>query len=144
MMGSDSRWRDDFPLQDDVEDFAGKTRIFAITCHEGPLGFTVRAEEQGTKGIGYEFGAYSETSPYAALGRIREKMSRALAMRHIGGSSGNYHMLHNELRGRITSDAQRGVLLVVDGRPLDMDEVTRILETHEGFEFELRIRSGLE
>ena len=53
-------------------------------------------------------------------------------------------MLHNELRGRITSDGRRGVMLVVDGCPLSMHEGTTILATHEGFGFELRIKSGLE
>jgi len=138
------RWQDDFPLRDEVEDFAGRSRVFSITCHHGPLGYTVRAEEQGTNGMGYEFGAYSETSPYSALGRVRQKTYRALATKHITESSGNYRMLHDKLRGRITSDGERGVIVVVDGQALTMDEVATILASHEGFEFELRIRSGLE
>ena len=138
------RWQDDFPLRDEVEDFAGRSRVFSITCHQGPLGYTVRAEEQDTNGMGYEFGAYSETSPYAALGRVRQKMQRALATKHITGSRGNYQMPHDELRGRITSDGERGVIVVVDGQALSMNEVATILATHEGFEFELRMRSGLD
>jgi len=53
-------------------------------------------------------------------------------------------MLHDELRGRITSDGERGVFVVVDGQALSMNEVATILATHEGFEVELRMRSGLE
>lgn len=144
MERSELRWQDDFPLRDEVEDFSGKTRTFLITCREGPLGFTVRAKEEGVEGEGYEFGAYSETSPYGALGRLRGKMHHALAIRHITGSSGNYQMLHDELRGRITSDGEGGVSLVVDGLPLRIDDLAAILATHEGWDFELRIKDSLD
>jgi hypothetical protein len=131
-------WRDDFPLREKFEDYAGKTRSFLITCEEQELGFTVRAVEQARKGIGYEFAAHSETSPYSALGRLREKMRRALATRHITGSPGDYHMLHDRLRGRIAW-GDGGVELVVDGQTLGIDNLARILSTHEGWCFELKI-----
>jgi hypothetical protein len=67
-------WQRDFPMRGEVEDYAGRTRPFVITCHKGDLGFTVRASEEGRGNTGYEFAAYSETSPYSALGRVREKM----------------------------------------------------------------------
>ncbi len=66
-----------FPLEEQVEDFSGKLRTFVIDCHEGPLGFTLRAHEKGSEGVGYEFGAYSETSPYNALYRVRQKCTGA-------------------------------------------------------------------
>ena len=72
-----------------------------ITCHENGLGFTVRAEEGRARGTGYEFAAYSETSPYAALGRLRQKIYRGLATRHITGSRGGYNMTHDRLSGRL-------------------------------------------
>lgn len=137
-------WGADFPLQDKVEDFAGKTRVFVINCYEAGIGFTVRAVEQGRKGTGYEFAAYSETSPYSALGRLRQKMHRGLATRHITGSPGDYRMLHDKLTGRITSDGQGGVLLVIDGRPVDIDDLESILRGHEGWGFELEILDHLE
>jgi hypothetical protein len=65
-------WEGDFPMWEEVEDYAGKARVFVITCHEAGLGFTVRAVEEGRRGAGYEFAAYSETSPYSALGRLRQ------------------------------------------------------------------------
>src|SRR5439155_5088400 len=94
-------------IEEEVEDHAGMTRRFLITCHEGPLGFTVRAQEQGAQGTGYEFAAYSETSPHNALGRLRQKMYRGLATRHITRSLHGYRMLHDKLNGRIASDARR-------------------------------------
>ncbi|MBI5503809.1 MAG: hypothetical protein HY899_03350 [Deltaproteobacteria bacterium] len=137
-------WQDDFPLHEEVEDFSGKARSFVIDCYETALGFTVRAHEQGAEGNGYEFGAYSETSPYSALGRVRQKMYRGLATRHITGASGNHRMLHDSLSGRITSDGDGGVLLVVDGVPLSLEEIGRILNSHEGWDFALQIVDALE
>lgn len=134
----------DFPMREEVEDYAGRKRPFVITCHEGGLGFTVRATEEGRGGTGYEFAAYSETSPYSALGRVRQKMHRGLATRHVTGSPGNYRMMHDRLSGRITSDRQAGVLLVVDGTPLTSEDLAEILSTHEGWDFELKIVDALE
>jgi hypothetical protein len=71
-------------------------------------------------------------------------MRRSLATRHLSGSGGARDMLHDTLRGRITSDGDRGVLLVVDGKPLDTDDLAAILGSYEGWEFELCIKSALE
>jgi hypothetical protein len=137
-------WQRDFPIREVVEDYAGRERLFVITCHEGGLGFTVRATEEGRGGTGYEFAAYSETSPYSALGRVRDKMHRGLATRHVTGSVGDYRMTHDRLIGRISSDREAGVLLVVDGIPLTMENFAEILCTHEGWGFELKIVDALE
>ena len=140
-----TRWQDDFPMREEVEDFSGKKRVFTIRCHQGPLGFTLRAVEEHPKDEeGYEFGAYSETSPFSALGRLRDKMRRGLSCRHIAGRAGNFHMLHDRIRGHITTDSQKGVSLVVDGVRLSLSDIARILESHEGWNFELRISDSLE
>ena len=144
MTAGGSNWESDFPMRDEVEDFLGRKRVFLISCYDGPLGFTVQAEEEGADGNGYLFRAFSETSPYSALYRLRVKMHRAIATRYLSASPGAHSMLHDRVRGRITTDGDRGVLLVVDGIPLDMDELANILETHEGWEFELRIRDALK
>ena len=139
MKNSGKGWEADFPIIEEVEDYAGRPRRFVITCHDVGLGFTVRADEEGREGNGYQFAAYSETTPYSALGRLRQKIHRALATRHITASSGSYQMLHDKLRGRITSDGEGGVVLIVDGIPLGMDALASILATYEGWEFELQI-----
>jgi len=136
-------WEADFPIREEVEDHAGKTRTFVINCHEGGLGWTVRAQEEGRRGAGYEFAAYSETSPYRALGRLRQKMYRGVATRHISGSPGAHQMLHDRLSGRITSDGNGGVVLVVDGLAVDAENLASMLLTHEGWSFELQIVDGL-
>jgi hypothetical protein len=137
-------WSSDFPIREEFEDFSGKRRVFEITCHEGGLGYTVRATEEGTEHLGYQFAAYSETSPYGALGRVREKAYRGLATRHITEASGRYQMLHDELRGRITSDGDGGVLLIVDGIPLGIEDLESFLRSREGWELRLRIVDALK
>jgi hypothetical protein len=137
-------WASDFPIREQVEDYAGRMRSFVINCHEGGLGFTVRAEEEGRRGAGYQFAAYSETSPYSALGRVRQKMHRGVATRHVTGSPGDYRMLHDRLSGRITSDGKGAMLLIVDGNPLGFDDLASILGSHEGWGFELQIVDLLE
>jgi hypothetical protein len=137
-------WEADFPMREEVEDHSGRTRSFVINCHEGGLGWTVRAQEEGRRGAGYEFAAYSETSPYSALGRLRQKMYRGVATRHITGSPGGYRMLHDKLSGRITSDGNGGVVLVVDGLGFGVENLASMLLTHEGWSFELQIVDALE
>jgi len=134
-------WKRDFPIRKEFEHFSGKMRAFIIECYEGPLGYTVRAREEKPKGEGYEFSVFSETSPYSALGRLREKTRRSMATRHL---SSDHEMLHDTLHGRITSDVNGGVLLVVDGLCVNMDEIGRFLSVHEGWEFELKIIDALE
>jgi hypothetical protein len=64
-----------------------------------------------------------------------------MATRHL---SNDRDMLHETLSGRITSRGEQGVLLVVDGVGIEIDELARFLRTHEGWEFELRIKDALE
>lgn len=136
-------WKRDFPIHEQVEDFSGRQRTFVIDCHEGPLGFTVRASEEGKQRLGYEFACYSETSPYAALGRVRDKMARGLATRHLSSAKGPTEMLHDTLEGRITSK-DGNVALVVDGVALDIEDIERFFAAREGWGFELRITDPLE
>lgn len=121
------------------------TYVSRIACprHQGPLGYTVRASEAGKHGLGFEFASYSETSPYAALGRVRSKMARGLARRHLSSAKGPAEMLHDSIDGRISSrDGE--VVVVVDGVPLDIDDLARFLAVREGWGFELRITDSLE
>ena len=144
MRNGEQGWDADFPIREEVEDYAGRMRSFVINCHEGGLGFTVRAEEEGHRGAGYQFAAYSETSPYSALGRLRQKMHRGVATRHITRSPGAYQMLHDKLSGRITTDGNGGVVLVVDGLAFGVENLASMLLTHEGWSFELQIVDALE
>jgi hypothetical protein len=137
-----SEWDDQvdgFPLRDEVEDCAGQVRVFTITCHDLIAGYLVRAVEETDEPTGYEFGAYSETTPGPALYSVRRSMGRELSVRYLAGPPGERHLRHESMRGRITWSAETGVELVVDGQPLDMENLEQILGTHEGWGFELKI-----
>ena len=138
-----TNWKQDFPIDEEAEDFAGRKRSFVIDCHEGPLGYTVRASEAGKERLGYEFASYSETSPYAALGRVRDKMARGLATRHLSSVKGPREMLHDSLEGRITVRAGE-VVVIVDGIALGIEDLARFLAAREGWGFEMRILDSLD
>jgi hypothetical protein len=134
----------DFPIRETVEDYAGRERRFVISYRSSGVGYTVTAEEEGKEGLGYEFSAFSETSPYNALGELRWKMYRSLATRHITRAEGRYRPLHDIVRGRITMTGDGELLLVVDGIPLTLDDLGQILEMHEGWQFRLQIADHTE
>ena len=88
-------------------------------------------------GLPQEFGRAT------ALGRVRDKMRRGLATRHLSGAKGPAEMLHDALDGRISS-SDGEVVVVVDGTALDIDDLARILAAREGWGFKLRITDPLE
>jgi hypothetical protein len=53
-------------------------------------------------------------------------------------------MFHDELRGRISSDGDGNVVLVVDGIPLEIHDLESFLRSHEGWEFKMQIVDALE
>jgi hypothetical protein len=132
-------------LREEIDDCAGRKHAFLITCYEGPLGYTVRAREEGVEAEGgYEFAAFSETTPYGALGRVREKMQRGLATRHLSSASGGWQIRHRKLRGRVACDGNGDVFLVVDGILLDLHELAAMLSTFQGWDFKLEIEDALK
>lgn len=130
-----------FPIVEIVRDHSGAERRFTIELICGGLGFSLRALEETDNKQGYEFSAFDSTSPYLALGKLRQKMSRALATRHLvtppQGAEPN--MLHDRLVGHIGwSEETGGAVFVVDGIPLTMEEIERFAAMHEGWQFSLR------
>jgi hypothetical protein len=71
-------------------------------------------------------------------------MSRCLATRHITTAHGVRQMLHDRLKGRITSDGDGRVVLVVDGLPLGIEDIEAFLKSREGWEFEMCIVDALQ
>lgn len=140
-MSEMQRPRDEvFPIWEEVEDHAGRMRMFEISCLDMELGFRVQAEEVGKDGLGYEFVSFSETNPYSALGDLRGKMRSRMATRHLTGKPGAYQMLHDVLQGRLAWDGGRDeVVMVVDGEIVDIENLARILQTHESWNIEIRI-----
>ncbi|MGH9881441.1 MAG: DUF7713 domain-containing protein [Pyrinomonadaceae bacterium] len=151
MVGSNGRWKppdesghrndpdQDFPFRDAFTDCAGQTRHFVTSYFPASLGFGVQAVEEGKEGQGFFFREFDATSPYLALGRIRERIREALATRHIEElEPGNFQTTHRTVRGRISySDGQ--LAFVIDGQLLTLQQFAKMVETFEGFEFRLDI-----
>ena len=65
-----------FPIKEEVEDFAGNIRAFEIHCEHFPNDtFALDAIETGKDCKGYIFRAYSEASPFSALGELRARVA---------------------------------------------------------------------
>lgn len=128
----------DFPMQESYTDCAGKEREFEIRYRDFGLGFAVWAEEIGKERMGYEFWAFNDSSPYLALGRLRDKIREALSTRHIEKTKDGLQVYHDTLKGRITASPDvEGPVVVVDGVPIGWDEFGRMILTFEGFRFEM-------
>jgi hypothetical protein len=125
----------DFPIRQAFTDCAGQDRHFIISYFHASLGFGVQAEEEGKDGQGFFFREFDATSPYLALGRLRGRIEKALATRHIEQREpGNFQVTHRTVRGRISySDGE--VAFVVDGQLLTLRQFGKMVETFEGFEF---------
>jgi len=82
------------------------------------------------------------------LGRLIEKMRRALSTKHLtNGEHGLQIAEQRIVRGRIEwDDARNGrvPLLVIDGREIDWDEFGRMLMSFEGWQFKLSIADKSE
>ena len=82
------------------------------------------------------------------LGRLIEKMRRALSTKHLtNGEHGLQIADQRVVRGRIEwDDARNGrvPLLVIDGREIDWDEFGRMLMSFEGWQFKLSIADKSE
>jgi hypothetical protein len=82
------------------------------------------------------------------LGRLIEKMRRALSVKHL--KDGDYGLEiagEGMVRGRIESDAAydgRLPLLVIDGREIEWEQFGRMLMSYEGSQFKLTIADKSE
>jgi len=124
----------DFPRTEEFVDFAGHTRKFTVKLHELPPGFSVTAVEEAEGDDGYVFKAFSPVDPFHALVDLRKRIPKLLSVRHLVKRDGRMSMTHDRLRGRISSGG-----VVVDGIFLDFDQLAELLQTYEGFEFDLKI-----
>jgi hypothetical protein len=77
------------------------------------------------------------------LGRLIEKMRRALAVKHIELGEYGFEIKERQVRGLIEAnldDEDRMPMLVIDGRAVTWDDFGRMLMQYEGFQFNLKIR----
>lgn len=124
----------DFPSSEEFTDFAGRTRRFMLEQYPVPLGYGVCASEDVEGDDGYVFRAFSTVDPFQALGDLRKRIRKLLAVRHLVEEDGRLSLTHDRLRGRIDDGG-----VVVDGIFLTFDRFAELLQTHEGFQFDLKV-----
>ena len=130
----------DFPIIDEYYDCAGKKKVFQINNQQLPNGWFLTAIEQQSDEHGYQIEAFSETSPYLALGQIRKKIRKALSVKYMDMSEDSVALTHEKMYGSLIYDRDsESHGLLVDGRFISMDELETILSGYEGWEFDLSI-----
>ena len=129
-----SQKQTDFPSSEEFTDFAGRTRKFTLEQYPVPLGYGVCASEDVGGDNGYVFRAFSTVDPFQALGDLRLRIRKLLSVRHLVERDGRLSLTHDRLRGRIDDGG-----VVVDGIFLTFDQLAELLQTHEGFQFDLKI-----
>lgn len=122
-----------FPTEDGFLDFEGRKRTFRYTVLEIGSGYSVKAIER--KEDGYAFSAFSEATPFAALGQLRTKIRKRLSTRYLHDEDGHLQLYHDEAKGQILYGG-----VVIDGQFITFDEFVSMLQTYEGFLLELNIR----
>ena len=98
---------------------------------------------------GYRFQVVGDPSDDALvlLGRLIEKMRRALSTQHLVEGQYGLQIAESTVRGRIEWDdsaAERTPLVVVDGREISWDDFGRMLMAFEGWQFKLDISDPSE
>ncbi len=99
---------------------------------------------------GYQFQVIAEPEEdlLALLGRLIEKMRRALAIKHIDDSEHGLQIAGAKVvRGLIDWDEERGgstPLFVIDGQEISWEEFGRMIAGFEGFQFKLEIHDKSE
>lgn len=138
----------DFPFIETYPDCAGKKRKFKIECVELPgPGWVVTALEvkRSESEYGYEIKAFSETNPYSALGKVRDKIRKNLAIKYLDLSSDHLSLTHDVMKGVIVYDRETGGCgLLVDGEFLSLRDFAQIIDMYEGWEFQMRISDEIE
>ncbi len=125
-------------------EFRFRTRLFGS-------GVAIDAFELHDGGLaGYEFQVIGQPTddPLELLGKLIEKMRRALALTHLEdtahGPQVNDRLI---LRGIVDTDPDedhRVPMVVVDGREISWDELGRMVATFAGWQFKLEFRDRSE
>jgi hypothetical protein len=72
--------------------------------------------------------------PFHALGDLRKRIPKLLSIRHLAEQHGQLIVTHDRLRGHISYGG-----VVVDGIFLTFKQLAELMQTYEGFQFDLKI-----
>ena len=134
-----------------LTDCLGELHEFHFRTHLFGTGVAIDAFELRSgepAGYFFEIIGEPEVDLLALLGRLIEKMRRALSIKHL--KDGDYGMQIADggvVRGRIEWDDAHDdqlPLLVIDGRKIDWNQFGRMLMSHEGALFRLTIADKSE
>jgi hypothetical protein len=147
--GLDSFEHPDFkPVR--IVDCEGQPHDFHFRTYLFGPGVALDAFEvrDGTPG-GYEFQIIGEPQDdlMVLLGRLIQKIRRALAIKHLGVGPLGLRIADPVVRGRIEWDEdERGQapLLVIDGREITWEQFGLMMMTFEGSQFRMEIRDMSE
>ncbi len=135
----------------DLADCTGRAHVFHFRTRLFGPGIALDAFElRDGHPAGYQFQVIGEPEDdlLALLGRLIDKIRRALSLVHIGdGEYGLQIADHMVVRGIVGWDAAedgRVPLLTIDGREITWEELGRMLMTYEGWQFKLEIRDKSE
>jgi len=134
-----------------MTDSNGGTHDFHFRAHLFGSGVALDAFElREGQPAGYQFQVVGnpEDDLLALLGRLIEKMRRALALRHIEDSTLGLQITNPSIvRGKIDCDLDqddRVPLVVVDGQDVSWADFGRMLMAFEGWQFKLEFRDMSE
>lgn len=128
-----------------VNDFSGTRRNFKIQQRLEPNGIFLEATE--TLEYGYEFAVHGELNCDQAelFLNLVDKVKIGVSKRYIeAGKFPNgqtYHsIIGDEVAGRIDYDEKgsTGPMIVVDGRPYTWEQLGKMVESYEGFQFQIK------
>lgn len=111
-------------------DFCGNIRTFELSGFI-TIGYTIIAKEIGGN-PGYEFEAFSFSSPHEAMNKLVDKIRLSLATRNLDPNHFP-HLLAQRCTGRVVGEG-----VVVDGQLVSWDKLIEMVQSHEGWEFELK------
>ncbi|WP_321474616.1 hypothetical protein [uncultured Paludibaculum sp.] len=121
-------------------DFHFRTRLF------GPGVALDAFELRDGHPAGYQFHVIGdpEDDLFALLGRLVERIRRALSIKHLDQGSLGLQVAGQAVRGRIESDEDdeeegRVPVVVIDGREITWDHFGQMLMSFEGWQFKLEI-----
>jgi hypothetical protein len=106
-------------------------------------------ELQDGEPAGYSFRIIGnpEEDLLVMLGRLIEKISRALSVKHLVASDLGIHIANQSVQGSIESDeAEDGSIpvLIIDGQQVTWKDFGRMLMSFEGWQFRMKIRDKSE
>ncbi len=134
-----------------LTDCAGTVHTFHLRTHLFGTGVALNAFElRDGNPAGYQFQIIGdpEDDLLMLLGRLVEKMRRALSTKHLTDSEHGLQIADRQLvRGMIEWDDThdgRVPLLIIDGREITWDEFGRMLMSYEGWQFKLSIADKSE